>query len=670
MTSFEINGTTYLFVASYYDGVQVLSIDANGDMELVDAAFDNSVSQFLYGANTLVAYEQGGTVYLTVASGYDNTLTTFSVSSLDDSNDGHLTLESTKTDFGLDRPYSLDHVEISGRHFILSTSYDTDGLSVYESTGNGNLTLRDSVFDSDDEDLQLDYAYAVHVVTVGTRHFVYVSSNTNSEGFSVFELSNSGTLTSVQDIPMSYDYISDFESVTVNGTTYLFASESYNEEIITYKVAADGTVTVVNTIDLNNYDGLNYGSNPFGLTFMEIDGVSFLAASVDSDGLVLFSISDDGSLTPTESLYSSTYLDDSDYLTHVVVNGRHYIVSANTDDNALTSIEIGGGDNTVLGTSESDTLHGLRGDDDLLGYGGNDTMYGGSGNDVLSGRLGNDILFGGADDDDVLLGHKGNDTLDGGAGADVLIGGLGYDRVSYKYSGAGVTIDLSKQTASGGSATGDIISGFEQVRGSSHNDVLTGDDGNNTLDGLGGVDSLNGGLGNDVLNGGVGNDSLYGQGGNDKLNGQNGNDYLNGGYGNDTLAGGSGKDVLRGGNGNDTLYGSWGDDTLLGDAGNDTIKGGDGKDRIGGGLGNDNLTGGNGSDCFVFGNNFGSDTVKDFDAGVDKLDFSNHSKFEDASDVMGAALEISGTVYIVDGSAPIALEGVGLSDLSASDFIF
>lgn len=136
------------------------------------------------------------------------------------------------------------------------------------------------------------------------------------------------------------------------------------------------------------------------------------------------------------------------------------------------------------------------------------------------------------------------------------------------------------------------------------------------------------------------------------------------------MAGGSGKDVLRGGNGNDTLYGSWGDDTLLGDAGNDTIKGGDGKDRIGGGLGNDNLTGGNGSDCFVFGNNFGSDTVKDFDAGVDKLDFSNHSKFEDASDVMGAALEISGTVYIVDGSASIALEGVGLSDLSASDFIF
>ncbi|MFP4313918.1 MAG: type I secretion C-terminal target domain-containing protein [Alphaproteobacteria bacterium] len=62
--------------------------------------------------------------------------------------------------------------------------------------------------------------------------------------------------------------------------------------------------------------------------------------------------------------------------------------------------------------------------------------------------------------------------------------------------------------------------------------------------------------------------------------------------------------MLDGGAGNDVLYGEGGDDILIGGSGDDV------------------LNGGTGSDTFVFNSLDGSDTVKDFEAGIDKLDIS------------------------------------------------
>lgn len=67
---------------------------------------------------------------------------------------------------------------------------------------------------------------------------------------------------------------------------------------------------------------------------------------------------------------------------------------------------------------------------------------------------------------------------------------------------------------------------------------------------------------------------------------------------------------------NNFLYGTQGYDTLDGGAGNDYLRGY---------AGNDLLTGGDGADRFVFERTFaanGTDTITDFEAGVDILDFS------------------------------------------------
>jgi Ca2+-binding RTX toxin-like protein len=103
-------------------------------------------------------------------------------------------------------------------------------------------------------------------------------------------------------------------------------------------------------------------------------------------------------------------------------------------------------------------------------------------------------------------------VIRGGAGADSLSGGDGVDWLQYTGSDAGVTVDLNVdltsglQTASGGDADGDVVSGFERAMGSDFGDVLIGNDDRNYLIGNDGADTLTGNGGNDVLRGGAGAD--------------------------------------------------------------------------------------------------------------------------------------------------------------------
>ncbi len=171
----------------------------------------------------------------------------------------------------------------------------------------------------------------------------------------------------------------------------------------------------------------------------------------------------------------------------------------------------------VLGSSRGETLTGGGGSDYIRGLGGLDIINGGGGNDYIEGGPGLGLVGG------IQVG----DTLNGGAGNDT---------VGYVTSTQGVTVTLvagGLGTGSGGDATLDILSNFENIVGSNQNDTLNGDS------------PLLGVSGNNILMGLGGNDTLNGNGGNDTLYGGDGNDTLNGGAGNDTLIGGAGADTFK-----------------------------------------------------------------------------------------------------------------------------
>jgi serralysin len=288
----------------------------------------------------------------------------------------------------------------------------------------------------------------------------------------------------------------------------------------------------------------------------------------------------------------------------IIVAGSFENLTGSSFNDILTGSS---GNNTITAGAGNDTVDGGAGDDLIyLGDGddyvnitslGNDTFYGGNGNDFIYGYTGNEFYYGEAGND-TLKGSSGNDTIIGGAGADNLDGGIGIDTLSYVGSSAGVIVNLAANTASGGDATGDIIvaGSFENLTGSSFNDILTGNSGNNTI---------TAGAGNDTVDGGSGDDLIY-------LG--DGDDYVNiTSLGNDTFYGGNGNDFIYGYTGNESYYGEAGNDTLLGYSGNDNLSGGDGNDSLTGGAGLDTLTGGLGADSFKFNLlSEGIDIIKDF----------------------------------------------------------
>lgn len=283
----------------------------------------------------------------------------------------------------------------------------------------------------------------------------------------------------------------------------------------------------------------------------------------------------------------------------------------------------------LLGDFLDNTLIGLDGLDSLSGGMGNDDLRGGAGADVLNGNNGTDMLSGGQGMD-TLNGDIGDDILQGGEGADLLIGGEGLDMAQYADSTFGVSVNLaSTETGSkggilvfGGYAEGDELIEIESVQGSSHQDVLMGDDNANTLFGGAGDDFIFGGNSDDYINGGAGGDTIDGGVGLDTLTYIDSSvavtvDLLGGqldadGYRVNASTGGSAvgdifrnisnlegsayADILVGNSVQNTLQGSGDSDLLLGQQGNDVLIGGAADDTLIGGNGADTLIGGSGRD--------------------------------------------------------------------------
>ena len=399
-----------------------------------------------------------------------------------------------------------------------------------------------------------------------------------------------------------------------------------------------------------------------------------------------------------------------------VFTGIEHIVGSDYRD-VLTGDN---GPNVLYGIGGDDELRGNDGDDLLEGGAGADQLYGGAGVDILSYQLSDegvtvnlgastaegghaqgDVISGfenivGSDyqdeltgdngtnwlyglvGDDELQGNDGDDVLEGGAGADQLDGGVGIDWLSYAGSDGAVSVRLYDGYTRRGHAEGDVISGFENLRGSDYADRLAGTGSANRLEGGAGNDQLRGSSGDDVLEGGAGADGLSGGRGIDtisyrssdtgvtvnlkegtsegghaggdvftdieniagsvyrdvlvgddgvnRLDGDEGDDELKGGIGNDQLVGNlgddwlygdEGDDELRGSEGNDRLFGEVGDDDLYGDEGDDELQGGDDNDQLFGGIGDDELSGDGGDDELDGGD--GNDQLFG-KAGADELD--------------------------------------------------
>ncbi|WP_170134850.1 malectin domain-containing carbohydrate-binding protein [Acuticoccus kandeliae] len=393
--------------------------------------------------------------------------------------------------------------------------------------------------------------------------------------------------------------------------------------------------------------------------------------------------------------------------------GIEIVVGSDYDDTLLASddgedFNGGAGDDTVYGGAGNDILDGGDDDDVVRGDDGDDSLIGDDGNDLLNAGDGADTVDGG-DDNDTVYGGLGADTITGGDGDDSLVGGT--DGVLYRVNAGGDAVlapdgslDWSEDTAADKSpylvTSGNIfdtaapidyvpaavndqpIDLFDQERWySSHMtwEFPVETDGNYEvrLYLVEGVEEPNPNTPPPTR---IFNVEIEGTATGDFVDI---NPFVQGGQNNGGLGrqpyvlANTGKvtdgtltltfvpqvqypkinaieivsltpsdasgNAIGGGDGNDTILGDKGNDTLSGDAGNDTI------------------TGGAGDDIFVLAEGDETDTITDFEIGIDLIGLAGDLTFDD--------LVLSGS-SIRYGSVTLAtLENVDTANLTQNDFV-
>lgn len=362
-------------------------------------------------------------------------------------------------------------------------------------------------------------------------------------------------------------------------------------------------------IELQNSGTVGTASD--GNTVLELDSTANSTVYRDISGLdpdMTFTLSFDYSPRPGVGRNSNgieVYW-DGELIFSAKANGRRLsdfdwtTVTLNvpvTDSDARLEFRGTGKSDSLGMTIDNISLKGEAATFDPVSDGGDDLLDGGAGDDNIEGGAGNDVIIGG----------EGADTIDGGTGE--------RDIASFEESASGVTVNLETGVGIGGDAEGDTYVNIEYVHGSTHDDVLIGDDGINRL------------VGHD------GNDELYGGNGNDTLVGGRGADILNGGAGTDTadydwsttgvnvnLSTGIGQGGYAEGDmlfDIENLHGSFFDDVLTGDAGTNRLNGFKGNDILNGGAGNDTLIGGQGADELNGG--AGSQDVADYSSASEAV---------------------------------------------------
>ncbi|MEO1094033.1 MAG: phytase [Cyanobacteria bacterium J06638_28] len=187
------------------------------------------------------------------------------------------------------------------------------------------------------------------------------------------------------------------------------------------------------------------------------------------------------------------------------------------------------------------------------------------------------------------------------------------------------------------------------ISGSATGEILKGDANANILNGFGGDDTIAGRAESDIIYGGEGDDVLRGDRNSRKSGGIiGGDDVIYGGAGNDRIGGKAGNDQLFGGEGDDAIWGDDGDDLLRGGLGNDTLTG-------------DDFSGGSGSDTFALAMGEGTDTIVDFEVGIDFIGLVGSLSFTD--------LSFNGNAISVGDETLAELSGVATTTLTAASFI-
>lgn len=436
--------------------------------------------------------------------------------------------------------------------------------------------------------------------------------------------------------------------VQSGGNDFILVGVSGADQVLSYRVGADGSLGLVNQIGLTTGLGI---ADPTAIETVTQDGTTYaVIAAAGTSSLTVAKIGSDGSLTEVDHALDSlsTRFEHVTSLSATEADGHAFVLTGGADDGLSLFTLAPGGRLIHLGAIEDSDDRALQNvmAVDMAAVDGTLALFAASETEpgiarlkvttadlasVVQGAAGT-VTVAGGDADDILIAGDGNNSLRGNAGADLFVfcpgGALSDGQLGtvLDYQRGVDRLDLSSLPLFHGVAQLDVAQqswGARLSYGDWWLDVHSADGEALAASDFTDADVVNldrvylGNAGGDAV---VLSDSATGGG--TGGTGTPPTDPSAGTGGPDLLSGGDAGEALAGMGGNDTLLGGAGDDTLDGGVGADDLQGGDGIDWASYASANAGLT----ADFLIRSNNTG-DATGDLYTSIEAL---MGSAFDDA----------------------------------------
>ncbi len=316
--AFEAGGRSYAYVAGTADaGLTGFRVGADGTLTVVENVADTA-GPGLLTPTRLVSATFGGRTFLYVGSNLGNAVTVFEVDTSGGAGDGALRLVQTVFDVSglelLGVVGRLSVAEAGGTSVLVVSGAVDNGVTAFRidpATGRlvtGTPAPPVSVDDGADAAFELAGALDTATAVAGGRSFVFVAGNAD-DGVTSFELGADGSLTfrdSVddgEDAALELDGAMGLATVTVGSATYLVASGYDDDGLGVFEVGSDGSLTLRDSL----YDAADPAlalDAPLGLSTFSLGGETFVAVSSSGEGgaLSVFHLGAGGALTLVQTL--------------------------------------------------------------------------------------------------------------------------------------------------------------------------------------------------------------------------------------------------------------------------------------------------------------------------------------------------------------------------------
>lgn len=340
ITTGQVGGNTLVFAGGDDDGISVFLLVDDGTLSSLFDLDDDSALE-LNNLKELQFVEVGGNPIL-IAGGGDDGLSTFSVAS-----DGTLTLLDEIEDDAallLNNVDALTTISVGGNTFVITGNAHSDaqeGVSVFSLGSDGSLTEVDHITeDSDSGNLHLDNLRAVVGAESGGTS--YVIAGGDDDGLSVFSIDGSGNLTNVFNIAdgaspdlggedLELNNVTALAAVSIGGSTFVYAGGE-DDGVSVFMLNGDGSLTHVfdyedgGALQLTNLRSLEIATSQSGQNYLFVVG--------DDDALQAYSIANDGSLMLAQSFDDdgTTEISNAEDVAFVLVDGRMMALVGGDED--------------------------------------------------------------------------------------------------------------------------------------------------------------------------------------------------------------------------------------------------------------------------------------------------------------------------------------------------